>query len=227
MALSLDQKAPGVIGIFFGVVLSVALGAVLAGVQLAATHVEVVTVIPKEPVEGLRYFIPGTGAASAGKTWVRKRDLITKGSGEVGFYEGDLNAWAQETLRPAAYVEGLKLTEAQKKVIAFKLIPGVPNFRLFKNELQVATINEAIVNGVPQNLVIQATGSFTSSANGWNFVPKEFYIGELPLHKIPVLMSIVMARFTRRDEVPEDVISVFKEATRLEIADSELVVRMP
>jgi len=221
MAKSLDQKDPGLAGVIIGAMLSVVLGAVLAGFHLVFKPVEIVKVPPKDPVAGVRYYVEGGGAAAAGKAWERKTEALATGRGEVGFEEGDLNAWAQGTFKSTPEAE-----EAKKNA-TFLLAPGTPNLRLVGNELQLGTVAEFIYFGSVNKLVVQARGGFESTGEGWRYAPKEVYLGCLPVHRIPALLELVAARFGAPGGLPPEVVTVLARATAITVTPEELVVRVP
>ena len=219
MAITLDRKSPGIFGIIFGAVLGIAFGALLGMFHLVAQPVEVQATAPKEPVEGVRYFIQGAPGGGAGKAWERKLDTLEQGTGEVGITEGDMNAWAGATLEP-------KKIEQSEKDGSVMIIAGSPNFRLVGKELQVGTVNTVVFFGSEAPLVLQARGEFVRAGGGWRFEPAESYLGGLPLHRIPALLPVVAKHFGV-DKVPAGVDAMLKRATDIAVRDSELVVRLP
>ncbi len=221
MAITLDRKSPGIIGILFGAALSIALGGIVALVHLAAQPVEVVTSAPKEPVEDVRYFIQGAPGGGAGKTWENKQDQILSGTGEVGFTEAEMNAWAGATFKPVEMKQ-------EEKNGTFMIVAGVPNFRIVGKELQVGTVNTVNFFGSETPLVLQARGNFARAGGGWNFKPSEAFLGGLPLHRIPALLPVVAERLGGvGKKLPEGVEAMLKRATDISVHDDELVVRMP
>ena len=220
MAKSLDQQSPGIAGVIIGATLSIVLGALLAGIHLIFKPVEIVKALPKEPVDGVRYYVEGGGAAAAGKAWERKAEALATGRGEVGFAEGDLNAWAQATFKTTPEAE-----EA-KKAATFLLAPGTPNLRLVGGELQLGVVTELVYFGTITPLVVQAHGGFEQDAAGWRYAPKEVYLGYFPLHRIPALLGLVAARVGAEGNLPPEVATVLTRATAITVTPEEFVVRM-
>ncbi len=220
MAKSLDQKAPTLAGVIIGAALSILLGVLVALLHLIFKPVEILKAAPKEPVAGVRYYIEGGGAAAAGKAWERKAEALAGGRGEVGFAEGDLNAWAQETFKTTPEAE-----EA-KKTATFLLAPGTPNLRLVGSELQIGVVADLIYFGTVNQLVFQARGGFEADGTGWRYAPEEVYLGCFPLHRVPPLLALVAGRFGAGDRLPPEVATVLAQATALTITADELVVRL-
>ncbi len=218
MAITLDRKSPGLFEILFGLVLSLVLGALLAVIFYISKPVEVVTVLPKEPVEGVRYYVEGV--AGSGSTWERKAAMVEAGGGEISFTEAELNAWSNASFETA------KVDEASKADTAM-LIMGKPNFRIDGNSLQVGLVNQLVFFGTEKKLVLQAKGSFTRKANGWAYVPDEIYLGGLPLHKIPALADVLTSRLTPAAQIPASVKKVLAQATAIVVTKDAVAVGMP
>ena len=220
MAINLDRKSPGVVGIAFGATLSVALGALLALLNLVAQPVEIVNALPKEPVEGAMYFVKG-GSAGAGRGWEIKAEQLAAGQGgQVAFSEAELNAWAGATF------EEVKVEQTEKDNSAM-MIAGTPNFRLVDSSLQVGTVNQLVFFGYEAPLVLQATGKFARAGDRWAFEAGEAYLGGLPLHRAPALAELVSQRFGPTGSVPAAVEKVLASAERIEVSEGELIVRLP
>jgi hypothetical protein len=219
MAIKLDNKTPGVVGIIFGAGLSLALGCLLGLVHLAAKPVEVVSSLPKEPVEGAVYFVQGAPGSSS-VTWERKFTQVETGSGEVGFGESDLNAWSTVT-----FVE--PKTEAGKEPPSFSIVAGRPNFRLVGTELQIGAINKFNLFGTEVPLVTQVRGAWVKSRDAWTLRPSESMLGGLPLHRVPALEALVAKHFGVKEAIPEKAKSILSRASQISVAGGELVVRMP
>lgn len=218
MASSSDRKPPGVISVFIGAVLSVAVGAILAAVHLASQPVEVMKTAPKEapPPEKL-YLVLGE-SGGAGKAWQTKQDGLEAGSGVISLKESELNAWSEATFEVA------KLDDAQKNGTVM-ILAGVPNFRIEGSDLRVALVNTLNFFGSEAPLVLQARGGFEKGASGWRFVPSEARLGALPLHKIPALLPVLADRFGA-DRLPAVVDKVMREAQDISVRDGALVVGM-
>ena len=218
MAITLDRKSPGLFEILFGLVLSLVLGALLAVLFYASKPVEVVTVLPKEPVDGVRYYVEGV--AGAGASWERKAAMLEAGGGEVAFTEAELNAWSNASFETA------KVDEAAKADTAM-IIVGKPNFRIAGSELQVGVVNQLVFFGMERKLVLQSKGAFTRGTNGWAFVPEEIFLGGLPLHKVPALAEVLTSRLTPAAQIPASVKKVLAEATAIVVTKDAVAVGMP
>jgi hypothetical protein len=220
MASLADRKDPGVVGVFFGAALSVALGALLAGVHLASQPVEVVKDVPKEPKADALYFVQGASGKTAGKSWQVKRDSLAEGgAGEVAFTEAELNAWSEGTFETA------KVDDAKKSGTVM-ILAGVPNFRIADSTLQVGLVNTVNFFGTEAPLVFQVKGGFEKAGSGWRFAASEASLGALPLHKVPALLPLIAARFGA-SALPAEVDKVLSSASGLAVKDGSLVVTLP
>ena len=221
MAINLDRKSPGVIGVFFGATLSIALGALLAVVHLASQPVEVVKARPKEPAAGARYYVLGAAGGTAGKSWEVKRETLAAGvAGAVTFTEAELNAWSEASFEPA------KVDDAKKNE-SVMIIAGTPNFRVDGSDLRVGQVNTMNFFGSEAPLVLQARGTFAKDGSSWRYVPSEVLLGAFPLHKIPALVPAVAARFGMPATTPVEVEKVLKGANEIAVRDGALVIAMP
>ena len=220
MASPSDRKAPGVISVFIGAVLSVVLGSLLAFVHLASQPVEVMKTAPKEkPPADKLYYVLGAPGGGAGKSWEMKSELLgAAGTGSVTLTEAELNAWSESTLEPK------KLSEEEKSS-AMAILGGVPNFRIEGSSLHIGLVNTAIFFGMEAPLVMHAQGGFARSGNGWRFVPTEARLGALPLHKVPALLSVIADRFGA-SQPPAVVEKIPRDANDISIRDGSLVISL-
>ena len=220
MASPSDRKAPGVISLLIGAALSVILGSLLAGLHLASQPVEVMRSAPKDKSAGGKlYYVLGASGSTAGKSWEVKEELIAAAkAGKVTLSEAELNAWSESTLTPQ------KLSEDQKSSAA-TIIGGVPNFRIEGSSLHVGLVNTVVFFGAEAPLVMHAHGGFARSGDGWRFVPSEARLGALPLHRIPVLMSLLADRFGAANP-PAVVEKMLRDANDIAIRDGALVISL-
>lgn len=220
MAYSSDHRPPGVIGVFIGAVLGVTLGGLLAGIHLASQPVEVMKTAPKEtpPAEKL-YYVLGAPGSTAGKTWESKQDALNAGApGGVSFTEAELNAWSEETFEP------VKLEDDEKNS-TFMILVGAPNFRIEGSTLHLGLVNTVNFFGAETPLVLQARGGFEKGGSGWRYAAKEVRLGALPLHKIPVLLSVLSDRFGAA-RPPAVVEKVLRDAREVAVRDGTLVIAL-
>jgi hypothetical protein len=172
----------------------------------------------KEPAADKVYFIKG---AAGGAGWQRKSAALQAPGGSAVFSEADLNGWAAQTFAPTA----AKKDQASKEPGFIK--PGLPNFRLAGEALQVGVVSELSAGGLKHDLVLQARGGFEHGATGWSFTPQELYLNALPLHKIPGLAPALLMQLQRSDAKPPELEAVLTRATKLSVGGGGLTVSMP
>lgn len=190
----------------------------MAVVFYISKPVEVVRALPKEPLEGVRYYVEGT--PGGGATWERKAAMVEAGGGETSFTESELNAWSEASFTT------VKVDEADKADTAM-IIAGKPNFRIAGASLQVGLVNDLLFFGSERKLVLQSKGSFTRKADGWAYVPEEIFLGGLPLHKMPALADVLISRFSPPGQMPESVKKVLAQATAIVVTKDSVTVAMP
>lgn len=220
MAYSSDHRPPSVLGVCIGAVLSVTLGALLAGIHLASQPVEVMKTAPKEapPPETL-YYVLGAPGSTAGKAWQAKQEALSAGAPEgVSFTEAELNAWSEATFEP------VKLEDGEKNS-TFMILAGAPNFRIDGSLLHVGLVNTINFFGSETPLVLQAKGGFEKVGAGWRYAAQEVRLGALPLHKIPALIPVLSDRFGAA-RPPEVVEKVMRNAREIAVRDGALVIAL-
>ena len=241
------KYGPSLFEIFFGVVLSLLLGGVVAVAYLSVQPVQVGAPDPKvEPVGPVTY-VAGTQDGDRGKQWLRKKQLFTEGT-SVEVNEDELNAWitagtapeptkAAETKKPEPPKPGAK--PAPGKPAAPEPPPpppptgliqfGTPNFRIANGVLQIGSECELDVDmiGVKRPLVLQASGRFVKADGKFVFVPDQLYVGCCPIHKLPGLAAFVFDRVFANEKVPEDIAAAWKKLTGVSLEGSALTLTMP
>lgn len=209
---------PSISEIVLGIVLSLVLGVLLAGVHLAAASVEKLATMPEEPKEGVVYYIRGGESTAAAAQWLRKRQLMVEtASGEIELSEDELNTWAKGSF------EATDGEDAQQGMIL-----KVPNFRLVEGKLQVGMETEVRSMAFTRSVVVQVTGDFAKGEEGkFEFVPETVMLGRLPAHRIPGLRERVVARLWSAQDLPEDLVKAWGELVEVKVDGSVLKLRFP
>jgi len=216
-------NGPGPFEIILSILLSLVLGVLLAALHLVFKPVEVVKKA-EEAVEVKNvYFVEGAVNSSKSRQWTRKRQMLTEGAAvDVVFNEEELNAWmATATPKPAAPAPGATL--AQPAMIQ----PERINFRIQEGVLQVGLLGKLSALGYERELVVQTRGAFAPGAEGFVFVPAEFYVGSLPAHAIPGLTDFLIKRLGGAQELPEDIKATWKKLTLVAVEGNTLRLTLP
>jgi hypothetical protein len=252
MVSSKIEKAkygPGMVEIFFGVLLSLLLGAVVAVVYLALQPVQVGAPDPKTGPVGTVSFVQGTQDLDRGKQWLRKKQLFTEGT-SVEVNEDELNAWitagtAPEPTKPADAKKPGPAAPAKPGAPAPGAAPakpgapdepaagliefGTPNFRIANGVFQMGSEGQLNLDmlGVKRPIVLQAAGRFARIEGKLTFVPDQFYIGCCPLHKLPWVGGFILEHVLANENIPEDIAAAWKKVSSVVIDGNVLKLTMP
>ncbi len=215
-----SKYGPGLGEVVLGAVLSLALGAALAMGVLMARPVQTVREVPKERAVGAVYYVEGSRIGDNGKQWMRKRQLFTEGT-SVSVNEDELNLWIASGAGPAA--------GGQKAASAPLIELGTPSFRVHGGAMQVASKCTVSLDwfSLKFPLLVQAIGHFAKRGDVFSLVPDEFYVGSCPLHKVPVVGSLIYQALLSRAKAPADVATAWKKLTTVAIDGNTLKLTMP
>ena len=213
-------NGPGYFEIIFGVVLSLALGVLLAAVHLVFKPVEVVAKPPETAERGQVYFLDGAVNSSKAHQWKRKRQMLAEGtSADVLFSEEELNAWVA-----SAAPQPQKGAAANPDAL---FTPERVNFRIKNGVLQVGLLGKLTALGLNLDMVFQTRGKFVPSDNGYTFVADELYLGSLPVHMVPNLTPFIMERILAAQALPEDLKATWKKLKLVAVEDTSLHLVLP
>ncbi|HRE83671.1 MAG TPA: hypothetical protein PLN52_21685 [Opitutaceae bacterium] len=206
---------PGWGEVLLGVTLSLILGVLCAAIYLVFKPV----VIAKEPSEAIFqdaiYYLPGTTNVAAGRTWMRKKQVLVEGhAGDLLLSEEELNAWATATMKPAE-----NSTDT--------IVPAQINFRINENILQIAAPTTFKVLGYDVPVVIQARGNFERVGEHYVFQPTELLLGSLATHRIPGATPKVAQYLLQVQPFPADVTEGLKRASHAVVEGDQLRLTFP
>lgn len=227
-------RGPGFFEITLGVVLSIALGGVLAAAYLIFKPVEAVKELPKEPVLGTVYFVQGEANASKAGQWKRKRQMLSEGgTADISFSEEELNAWIASVVPQAAAASkaaakpGAKAADAKPVAAGPLVVMNLPNFRVRDNVLQMGLPTTINAFGFSFPLILQSRGHFARGQNGYVFVPDELYVGSLPTQLVPGLKDLIVSRLMAAEEIPEDLRTAWDRLSLVAIEGNQLHLSVP
>jgi hypothetical protein len=197
----------------FGAILGLIVGVVAACVYLVFKPVLTVKEMPKEPVRGVVYFLPGVEGSAKSRNWQAKYKQFTAGTaGSIDLVEEELNAWAGTLAipevaaapTPAPAKPGAK-EEAKKPVGDGIFNPERPNFHIVDGKLQIGL--KCVLNwyGLTTEVMVKATGNFTKTGDELVFIPDTIYLGSCPLHLLPALGTPFAAHLISREKIPDEV----------------------
>jgi len=218
-------------------VTEVALGAVLglvAGVLTACVYLvlvkPVMTVkeLPKEPVRGMIYYIPGAESNAKGRTWQAKQKSFIAGT-NVAVVEEELNAWAASAFAaaPAKPAPGAKAGDKAAAAPAGPALdgifnPGNPNFRIVNGKLQIGT--KCILNwyGLTKEVMLVTTGDIVRSGDKFKYSANSLYLGSCPVHLLPAVAGPLMSTLIEKKKTPDDINSAWAKLTDVTIDGNTL-----
>jgi hypothetical protein len=227
MSKKIDRAlyGPSWFEVFFGALLSVIIGVVLAAAYLITKPVVTAKELPKEKVAGVVYYLEGSKDSTKGRSWQAKRQRLLNGL-SVAVSEDELNAAVTALNAPAPKKPGTK-EEPAAEAKPTAIVPSAPNFRIREGEMQIGvpiTIN-ALELGL--NLVVQARGSFEKQDERFVFTPATLLVGSCPVEKLPFFAGYVMRNIVGAQAVPEDLAAAWGRLTGVTIEGAQLKLDFP
>lgn len=222
---------PSTTEVALGAVLGLALGVVVACVYLVFKPISVVKEMPKEPVRGVVYYVPGSESGARNKAWGAKQKQFTGGAG-VELIEDELNAWAAATFSaapaPAPTPKGGKpATPAPAAPAAAApeggiFQPAAPNFKIADGKLRIGF--KCVLNwyGLTHEVFVVTTGDFKRSGDKFEFRPETLYLGSCPLHLLPSVANPLFAHLLGKKTVPDEIKSAWAKLGDVTIEGSVL-----
>ena len=217
------KHGPGWVEVIIGALLSMLLGAVLGFAYLVTKPVATVRELPKEKVAGQVYYLEGSKDGRKGQTWLRKRQAFLEGQ-SVELTEDELNtALTTPTEKPK---EGTAAPAAAKPPPAADalFVPGSVNFRLADDQLQIGLPVKCPLLGL--TILVQAAGGFEKAGDTFRFAPRTFYVGSCPVHRVPIVESIVLKRVFAGQAMPDDLAAAWKKLTDAKVEGRVLKLQL-
>lgn len=234
---------PSLFEVTLGAVLSVLLGAALAVVFMILKPVIVVKDPPKEEdrVQGAVYFVQGSADASRSRQWIRKRQMLIDGTpGVIAFSEEELNSWlssgapkkdkkpAKSAAKPATPPKpGAPKQAPEPEPAEDLLVLETPNVRIRDSVFQIGFPGSLNIWTFSLPIVLQSQGSFEKVDDLWMYKPNTFFLGSMPLHRIPGFTEEVVRRFTSSGFIPEDALNSWKRVSDVALEGKALKITIP
>ncbi len=225
-------RGPGLFEIIFGVILSVALGILLGAVHLALKPVVIVKEkeLPKDAADNSIYrpvyYVEGSTDVAKSQQWKRKQQILIEGqAGEISLTEEEINAFLAASIRvPAA---PLPAAPAAGKPAA--PVPPAPrvNVRISDSVFQFSMPTTTSLLGLDLPLFLQLRGGFVHGAEGFTFDPAEFYIGSLPIHRVPGLAGWLIKRMVAAQPPPQELAASWRKVTNVALDGNTLKLTLP
>lgn len=203
---------PSMTEVALGAVLGLIAGVLVAAVYLVFKPVQMVKEMPKEPVRGAVYYIPGSESNVKSRNWqAKQKQLVGSPTFSFDLVEDELNAWANTLASgaPAAAAApkgAAPAAPAPGNAPAYDGIfnPGKPNFKIAGGKLHVAA--KCVLNwyGLTYEVQVMASGTLDKSGDTVGFKPETLYLGSCPLHLIPAVAGPLAGHLISRVKVPDD-----------------------
>lgn len=223
------QKGPSWTEVVLGAVLSMILGGLIGALLLVVKPVIAVKEMPKEADREARavYYVPGLRDPSKGRSAIAKRTSFAEGQ-SVTVSEDELNLLAA---MPAPAAPAAPGAPAEKKpetpAPAETIVAGAMNFRLRDGVFQISVPVTVNVLGLSPKLIVQSQGAFAKDGDQFAFVPDTFYLGSLPLQRLPFAANYVRNQFLSAQKIPDDVRASWAKLASVTIEGNALKLTMP
>jgi hypothetical protein len=224
---------PSTTEVALGAILGLIAGLLCACVYLVFKPVQSVKELPKEPVRGTVYYIPGSDNTAKAKALTAKQKTFIAG-GSVELNEDELNAWSAATFgaNPVPAKPGAKPAgPAQKGDAAAPAFDGIfnpdrPNFKIKDGTLQIGF--KCILNwyGLTHEVIVLTTGTIQPSGDDFVYVPTTLYLGSCPVHLIPGAPKPLLEHLLAKKKAPDEIKSAWAKATDVTLDGSTLKVTM-
>lgn len=207
-----------------GALLSALLGGVLGLVLLVLRPVIKAKDLPKGPVKGAVYHLEGSRESAKASAAAQKRAAFVGGQ-SVSVVEDELNALISAGAARAG--ETAKGAEPATAGGNGMLALGRPDVRMRDGVLQLAVPVTVKALDLGLKLTAQVRGTFVKQGGMFVFEPTEWFLGSLPLQRLPVLGAMARETFTTSQPIPDDIRAAWKKAAQVAIEGSVLKITMP
>lgn len=243
MSRKIDRalRGPSLVEVVLGALISLVLGVVIGATVLIFRPVVVVKELPKEDARdpSALYFVEGSRDATKGREALAKRKAFAGGQ-TVTVIEDELNAIAGPAANfGAAAAPGAPAApKAPEKKVPDKtgvpeapseetIVTGTPNFRLRDNLMQIGIPVTVNLLGMAEKVVVQTKGGFARQGDKFVYQPTEFYIGCLPVTRLPMVSDYAREKFLASQTIPEDIKAAWSKLTNVSVEGTVLKLTMP
>jgi hypothetical protein len=107
------------------------------------------------------------------------------------------------------------------------LVTGTPNFRIREGALQVGVPVTIDVLGFSEKVIVQTRGGFEKQGNVFVYQPGVFYIGSLPVQRLPIVPKYARDTFLNSQAIPDDIKGSWPKLANVSIDGNVLSLVMP
>jgi hypothetical protein len=216
---------PSTTEVALGAILGLAAGVVAACVYLVFKPVMTVKELPKEPVRGMLYYLPGADSNAKSRNWAAKQKQLVAGT-TITVVEDELNAWAISVFgankpAPKPGAAGAK-PEGGADADSSIFQPGTPNFKIADGKVQIGF--KCLLNwyGLTHEVTVVTTGGFARSGDRFVYKPETFHLGSCPLHLLPSLAEPLFDHLVGKKKIPDEIKSAWVKIDEVSIEGTTL-----
>lgn len=230
MSRKIDRAlhGPSWVEVILGAVLSFIIGVVLGAALLIFRPVVVVKEMPKGDKLDPKavYFVEGSRDGTRGREAAAKRKAFAEGR-SVTVVEDELNALAGPAAAFAPSPAGKAPDKPAASAASDEMIAtGTPNFRLREGALQIGVPVTVSLLGISEKVIMQTRGGF-QKRGVFVYEPEAFYIGSLPLQRLPYLANYAREKFLIAQAVPEDIKAAWPKLANVTVTGNMMTLTMP
>ena len=245
MSKKIDRAlhGPSWVEVILGAFLSLVLGVLVGALLLVFRPVLVVKEMPKEDARDAKavYFIEGSRDGGKGREAAAKRKAFAEGK-SVTFNEDELNTLAGPATSfgaPTPPKPGEKKAPEKKpgeKAAANApatppseelVSTGTANFRIRDNVMQVGLPVTVSLLGLSEKVVVQTRGGFAKEGETFVYQPDVFYVGSLPLQRLPYVARHAREYLLNSQPLPDDVKASWAKLANATVEWNTLKLSMP
>ena len=234
MSRKIDRalRGPSLVEVVLGAVLSLIIGVLLGAALLIFRPVVVVKELPKAEARDPNaiYFVEGSRENSRAREAAAKRKAFAEGQ-SVSVIEDELNsqAGAATAFVPPANPAAAKKAAEEAVASGQTIATGTPNFRIREGKFQVGvpvTVSVSYLD-FTQKVVVQARGGFEKQGDAFVYQPETFYVGCLPVQRIPILSKYVREQFLDAQPIPDEIKASWMKLAGVSVEGNVLNLKMP
>lgn len=198
---------PSTAEVALGAILGLFVGVLAACIYLVFKPVAQVKEMPKEPVRGVVYYIPGSDSSAKSKNWQAKLKQFNAGA-SIEVIEDEMNAWANATFaaapKPAAAKPDAAAPAPNAPASGGIFQPGTPNFKIKDGKLQIGF--KCLLNwyGLAREVTVVTTGDIRRSGDHFVYHADTLHLGSCPLHLLPAVSGLLISHLIEKKAVPDE-----------------------
>jgi hypothetical protein len=234
MSRKIDRalRGPSLVEVVLGAVFSLVIGVVLGAALLIFRPVTVVKELPKAEARDPNaiYFVEGSRENSRAREAAAKRKAFAEGQ-SISVIEDELNAQAgpATAFAPPANPAAAKKAADEAAASDQTIVIGTPNFRIREGKFQIGvpvTLNVSYI-GFTEKVVVQTRGGFEKQGDAFVYQPDTFYVGCLPVQRIPILSRYARDQFLNSQPIPDEIKASWMKLASVSVEGNVLNLKMP